>query len=112
MERERPFNDYENQFDDAQNEAPKETSEPVYDLPFTLTLLEPFDLGSKRYTEIEFIHRLTVGMMKHFPAQREAQKMGHSVPLVQGMTGLPTVVVESLGMRDFDAAMKVVNYFL
>jgi hypothetical protein len=112
------FGDADNEFSDDTNDfSAKENEAPVVDdendkLPVTVKLKRPFKFGKIEYTEIVFKFPITVGMMKAMPASEEYQKVGHQLPLISGMTGEPSSVIEMLSPADFGQCTKVVTRFL
>lgn len=102
----------ENNFDSSENEVPEE--EEVIELPYPVQLTTEVRLGKQNYTELVFRNELTVGMIKHLPASSDTSmyKIGHFLPIIAAMTGVPTAVVERLNMDDFKACANVVSNFL
>jgi len=81
------------------------------ELPFTITLEEPIELGSTTVHEITFRNRLSAGMMAHLPVGEKTQKMGDFYPIISKMTGETLVTVERLGYPDLSKCISVVSSF-
>jgi len=106
------FDGEENHFDNEENTAPDvEEKEPIT-LPHVVTLEDPFTLGTKKYTELNFQNNLEIEMLQHFVIGKTGvQKIGHFVIPVAKMTGEPTAAIKKLSWRDFNTCMDVVLYF-
>lgn len=107
------FDGDENQFGSEENATPDSGEKVVIELPHTVTLEDPFVLGTKDYKEFVFQNRLEVEMLQHFSlGEKGVQKIGHFIVPIAKMTGLPTAAVKKLSWRDFDRCMGVVlNFF-
>ena len=112
VEEEFGFEGDDNQFSNEENEAPD--NDEKIELPHTLQLTNSVKVGKKTYTQLVFQNPLTVRMMKHLPAGGDGVviKVGHSIPMVAGMTGVPSVVIEALSAKDFMTAVTVVRHFM
>lgn len=103
----------ENVFSNKENKAPDSEKAVHYQLPYTLKLEYPVTLGKDTKTEVVFKNRITLGMTAHIPAgEVGAQKIGHQIPLVAGMTGELPILVKNLDFYDAQKCMEIVTYFL
>ena len=100
------FDEEENDFVDGAEEA------KVFELGHVMRLTKPFKLGEKNYTELVFRNELEYRHIKHFPASEGLIKLGHFAPPLQGMTGLPSAVIDRIRPGDFQRATEVLGYFL
>ena len=106
------FDPEKNSFDPEKNDPPKTSEEKEITLPHTLKLKVPFDFGDTEYTELVFKNRLTFAMTEHMPMDGEDLQRGHLIPIIRGMTELPTEAVRLMDARDLGQVMRVVNHFL
>lgn len=83
---------------------------PRVELPYTISLDEPVEIGSETRTEITFRNRLTAGMLGHIPVGG-SQKMADFFPIIGKMTGETPVFVERLGYSDLVRCIEVVSGF-
>ena len=108
---EQEFNEESNHFDDSKNEPEAGERKKRPDLPIILDLEHPFQLGEKTYEQIEFRNKLKYKDIQHLRGDGEVQ-LGHFKPMIRGMTGLPSVVIDELDPVDFMRATEVVGPFL
>ena len=84
-------------------------------LPHTLTLKEPFEYGSKHYTEIVFHHPIKAHMVGHLSLDMggvNGLTFQQLFPVIEKMTGEFTEVIEELGFEDMVSCVEVASYFL
>jgi hypothetical protein len=109
------FDDSENRFSKDENVAPDvDVDDESFELGHILILEEPIQLTpDKTITKLVFKNRITLGMVAHMPVgDIKNQRLGHMIPIIEGMTGQTDTVIKRLGWNDAMRAVEVVAYFL
>lgn len=105
------FGDEDNNFSENENKLQDESEDEKQKLPHTVKLKRPIEIGGKKYTELVFKYPVTIAMMKALPVSEEHQKLGHFLPMISGMTGEPSSVVEMLSVDDFNVCVELARSF-
>jgi hypothetical protein len=109
------FDDSENRFSKDENVAPDvDVDDESFEIGHVLTLEEPVQLTpDKTITELVFKNKIVLAMVAHMPVgEVQNQKLGHMIPIIEGMTGQTDTVIKRLGWKDAMKAVQVVSYFL
>lgn len=83
----------------------------IIDLPHTIKLADPFQLGQTDYDEITFKRKPRAKSLGLIPADESRMLLGHFFPLIADMTGLPPVVIDELSPDDLNRCNEVAMYF-
>ena len=116
VEEEFKFDDTtENMFNSTENNAPVEDEEEdkEIELPHTVKLSRSYTVGKRTFDKLVFKRPVSVGLIKHLPAGDMSNlRVGHFIPVIAGMTEMPSVVIEALLPKDFTACAGVAATFL
>lgn len=100
--------------ENTENEQTEAAEKPTrVELPHTVTLVDPFKLGSQTVESVTFKNRLCADMVKHLPVGAVGSfTLGHLYPIVSKMTGETMEVVGRLGWDDLQECVGIASAFL
>lgn len=103
------------EFDEEKNVFNDEDGNDIkYTIPHTIKLSDTVDIGKETtMSEIVLVKKPNTGMTMHFPVMdMTGLQVGHFVPVIASMSGLPQQIVKKIPYFDLLNIIPVVMYFL